>query len=190
MFIKILDRDTLGEDTPIELLSELGELEIYRSTSPAEAMERIVGAEVVVINKVKLTSEVLRRADKLKLICVFATGFDNIDIAYDILNKKEKKTNQKSKKVEGKIQGTTKGYAFLIPDDITIDDVFIPERELNGAMHNDRVVVVVKPTGGKRQEGKVIQVLERGSDRIVGILKVVKKIAYVVPDDVKFGKDI
>ena len=115
---------------------------------------------------------------------------NNIDLALDIINRKDKKSNKKASKVEGKIQGTTKGYAFLIPDDITMEDVFIPERELNGAMHNDRVVVCVKPGGGKKLEGKVIQVLERGSDRIVGILKVIKKIAFVVPDDVKFGKDI
>lgn len=114
----------------------------------------------------------------------------NIDLAYDILNKKDKKSNSKVKRVEGKIQGTTKGYAFLIPDDITLEDIFIAERDLGGAMHGDRVVVSVKDTGGRRQEGRVIQVLERGSERIVGILKIVKKIACVVPDDVKFGKDI
>ena len=115
---------------------------------------------------------------------------NNIDLAYDILNKKEKKSNSKATRVEGKIQGTSKGYAFLIPNDITIDDVFIPERELNGAMHNDKVIVVVKSSGGKKLEGKVIQVLERGSERIVGVLRVEKKLACVIPDDVKFGKDI
>ena len=115
---------------------------------------------------------------------------DNIDLAYDILNKKDKKTNAKSRKVEGKIQMTSKGYAFLIPTDITIEDIFIAERDLCGAMHNDRVVVSVKATGGRREEGKVIQVLERGSERVVGVLNIVKKLAFVKPDDVKFGKDI
>jgi len=115
---------------------------------------------------------------------------NNIDLAYDILSKKDKKSKSKIQRVEGKIQGTSKGYAFLIPNDINIEDIFIPERELNGAMHNDRCVVAVKDFGGRRMEGKVIQVLERGSDRVVGILKVIKKIACVIPDDVKFGKDI
>lgn len=115
---------------------------------------------------------------------------NNIDMAYDILKKKDKKTASKVKKVEGKIQSTSKGYAFLIPDDITLDDIFIAERDLNGSMHNDRVVVSVKATGGRRMEGRVIQILERGFERIVGVLKIIKKIAYVTPDDVKFGKDI
>ena len=114
----------------------------------------------------------------------------NIEQAFDIIARKDKKSNSKVKRVEGKIQATSKGYAFLIPDDITMEDVFIAERDLGGAMHNDRVVVVVKPTGGRRMEGKVVQVIERGFERIVGLLRVVKKIAYVVPDDVKFGRDI
>ena len=114
----------------------------------------------------------------------------NIDMAYDILSKKDKKSASKIKRVEGKIQSTSKGYAFLIPDDITLEDIFIAERDLNGAMHNDKVVVNIKSTSGRRMEGKVIQVLERGSERVVGLLRIIKKIAYVTPDDVKFGKDI
>ena len=115
---------------------------------------------------------------------------NNIDLAYDILNRKDKKSSSKVKKVEGKIQGTSKGYAFLIPTDITMDDIFVPERELGGAMHGDRVVVSVRDSGGRKKEGKVIQILERGSLRVVGLLHIVKKIAYVTADDVKFGKDI
>ena len=80
MVIKILDRATLGADTPIELLSDLGELEIYETSTSAEAKERIVGADVVIINKVKLTREIISCSDKLRLICVFATGFDNVDL--------------------------------------------------------------------------------------------------------------
>ncbi len=115
---------------------------------------------------------------------------DNIDLAYEILNKKDKKSGSKVKKVQGKLQGTSKGYAFLIPDDITLEDIFVAERDLGGAMHGDRVVVSVKDNGGRRQEGKVIQVIERGSLRVVGLLHINKKIAFVTPDDVKFGKDI
>ena len=117
-------------------------------------------------------------------------GNANVDLAYEILAKKDKKTASKVKRLEGKIQSTSRGYAFLIPDDITQEDVFIAEKDLGGAMHNDRVVVSVKATGGRRMEGKVIQILERGFERVVGLLRIIKKIAYVQPDDVKFGKDI
>ncbi|MGN0961130.1 MAG: ribonuclease R, partial [Christensenellales bacterium] len=120
----------------------------------------------------------------------YSSRQNNIDLAYDILNKKDKKTASKLKRVEGKIQSTSKGYAFCIPNDITLEDIFIAERDLNGAMHNDKVVVTVKDTGGRRMEGKVLQVLERGFEKVVGLLRIIKKIAYVTPDDVKFGKDI
>ena len=120
----------------------------------------------------------------------YGSGDSNVDLAYDILRKKDAKTKSKARRVEGKIQMTSKGYAFLLPTDITIEDIFIAERDLNGAMHNDIVVVSVMPHGGRREEGKVVQVIERGNERIVGVLHIVKKIAFVKPDDVKFGKDI
>jgi len=171
--------------------------------------ELIISQLTVLNNKpyevIKETLDKLIKEEKIKLKCVKKTKKerpsgppphspytsnrqDNIDLAYDILNKKEKKS--KAQKVEGKIQGTSKGYAFLIPNDINMEDIFIPERDLNGAMHNDICVVLVKDFGGRRKEGKVIQVLERGSEKVVGTLKIIKKLAFVKPDDVKFGKDI
>ena len=80
MLIKVLDRATMGEDLNFDILSPLGELEIYDHSVGEELLSRISDAEVVVINKVKITEAVLQRAKKLKLICVFATGYDNIDI--------------------------------------------------------------------------------------------------------------
>ncbi len=81
MLIKVLDGASLGEDTPIkEYLSKEGELEIYSKTSDEEMEERISNAEIIVINKIKITEKVLSYAKVLKLICVFATGYDNIDL--------------------------------------------------------------------------------------------------------------
>lgn len=80
MKIVILDRASLGEDTPVNKLSELGTLEIYESSTPREVLERVTDADVVIINKIKITREVFDAARSLKLVCVFATGFDNIDI--------------------------------------------------------------------------------------------------------------
>lgn len=81
MKIVILDRASLGSDTPINKLSELGTLEIYENSTPSEVLERVADADVLIINKIKITREVFERAKSLKLVCVFATGFDNIDIA-------------------------------------------------------------------------------------------------------------
>lgn len=113
---------------------------------------------------------------------------DNYDIAYKMLEKKDAK--RKSYKLEGKIQSTSRGYAFLIPTDITESDVYISERDLNGAIHNDLVVALVSYGKNGKPEGKVIQVLERGNELIIGKININKNCAYVEPDDVKFGKDI
>ncbi len=81
MKIKILDRKAFGFDTPIEILSELGDVTVYDNTSKEELSERCSDADVLIFNKVKIDRETIENAKSLKLICVFATGYDNIDIA-------------------------------------------------------------------------------------------------------------
>ena len=80
MKIVILDRASLGADTPADKLRELGELTVYESSTPEEVLERVCDAEVIIINKIKVTKAVFDFARSLKLVCVFATGYDNIDI--------------------------------------------------------------------------------------------------------------
>ena len=80
MKIVILDRASLGADTPVERLSALGELVSFDSSTPDEVKERVADADIIILNKIKVTREVFLCAKKLKLVCVFATGFDNIDV--------------------------------------------------------------------------------------------------------------
>lgn len=80
MKIKVLDRASLGMDTPLGVLKKLGEVEIYDNTVGGDILERCIDADIVVINKVKITREVLESSNTLKLICIFATGYDNVDI--------------------------------------------------------------------------------------------------------------
>ena len=82
MKITVLDAGTLGADLDLSKLSSVGEAEIYDATSPSEVSERIKNSDVVIINKVKMNESALSGAEKLKLICVAATGYDNIDIEY------------------------------------------------------------------------------------------------------------
>ncbi|MBQ9544613.1 MAG: hydroxyacid dehydrogenase [Clostridia bacterium] len=79
--IKILDASTLGADLDLTPITSLGDAEVFSSTPPEILNERLEGCEVAVLNKVKLGAQVLRSAKSLKLICVAATGFDNIDTA-------------------------------------------------------------------------------------------------------------
>ena len=82
ILIKILDRAAMGEDTPFGELYTLGEVVIYERTAPTEVCERIKDADIVIVNKVKLTGEVLAAAEGIKLVCTFATGYDNVDVAF------------------------------------------------------------------------------------------------------------
>lgn len=81
MNITVLDKLSLGEDTPLERFLQLGKASFYDSTSPDEIEERVKDVDVIITNKVKLTEDVMNKAPALKLICVFATGYDNIDIS-------------------------------------------------------------------------------------------------------------
>lgn len=113
--------------------------------------------------------------------------------AEEMLNRKDKKQKARNKKfkLQGKIQGTKSDFAFLIPFDKTYDDVFIAGKDLKGAINNDTVVCEVgRERNGNRLEGKVIQILERGNEHVVGKIFLSKNSAMVMPDDVKFGKDI
>ena len=80
MKIVVLDRNSLGMDTPLDGLGKLGDVTVYDATLPGELCDRVTDADILVINKVKITDEVFASAKSLKLICIFATGFDNVDL--------------------------------------------------------------------------------------------------------------
>ena len=82
MRITILDVDTLGNDLDLSPITSLGDVSIYPLTLKDDVIKRIQDAEIVVLNKVKLTRENLPYANNLKLICITATGYDNVDIEY------------------------------------------------------------------------------------------------------------
>ncbi len=82
MKIVLLDTATMGSDMEFSCIEKLGECVKYENTLSGEVAERIKDADVVVINKVQLGREVLKEARNLKLICVFAIGYNNVDIEY------------------------------------------------------------------------------------------------------------
>lgn len=81
MKIVILDRKTLGEDLSIEIFSSYGEVSSYDTTTPDLTKDRISGADIVLTNKVVLGENELKDS-RVKLICVMATGTNNIDLEY------------------------------------------------------------------------------------------------------------
>ncbi|MEW5763070.1 MAG: ribonuclease R [Bacillota bacterium] len=92
--------------------------------------------------------------------------------------------------VVGRLQGHPKGYAFLIPDNRALEDVFVGAGHLNGAMHNDRVVVRVMPGRNGRREGEVVKILRRANHRVVGTFQRKRNYGFVVCDDVRLPQDV
>lgn len=82
MKIVVLDAATLGSDLDLSILNQFGEVTSYSITQAENVADRIKECDVVIINKIKLNESNLSKARNLKLICVAATGFDNIDVNY------------------------------------------------------------------------------------------------------------
>ncbi len=79
MKIVLLDAATFGE-TDISAFDSFGSVKVFQTTSSDETLERIKGADVIVTNKVVITKEMMLTCKNLKLICVAATGMNNVDL--------------------------------------------------------------------------------------------------------------
>ncbi len=84
-----------------------------------------------------------------------------------------------------------RGFGFVIPEDPSLNDVFIPADLINDAMNKDRVLVRVSPFGyGARQEGAITRVLERKYTHVIGEVKIKKGKARLESDDKTITNDI
>ena len=112
--------------------------------------------------------------------------------------KKDKNKKDKNKKeqpegiqVEGTFIGHPKGFGFVEIEGQD-EDIFIPESDTGTAMHQDKVRIIIRDDKkeGKRQEGVVVKVLERGMPEIVGTYQLNRDFGFVISDNPKFSKDI
>lgn len=112
--------------------------------------------------------------------------------------KKDKNKKDKNKKeqpegiqAEGTFIGHPKGFGFVEIEGQD-EDIFIPESDTGTAMHQDKVRIIIRDDKkeGKRQEGVVVKVLERGMPEIVGTYQLNRDFGFVISDNPKFSKDI
>mgnify|MGYP003015864405 CR=1 FL=1 len=82
MKIVFLDRKTIGEDIDLTDFETLGEVVTYEMSQPEEVPERVVDADVIIVNKVPVNEQTIGTAQNLKLVCVAATGTNNLDKDY------------------------------------------------------------------------------------------------------------
>src|SRR5438445_12584631 len=103
---------------------------------------------------------------------------------------------QEADLVTGRISINEKGFAFVVPEPpSTSGDIYVAEEDVGVAMQGDKVMVRLNRERRKfrtddRASGRVIRILERATDTVVGTLQKTKLFHYVVPDDPRFVHDV
>ena len=104
--------------------------------------------------------------------------------------KRGKFAKSEIKKLIGTFTAHQKGFGFVAIEGEE-EEIFIPADYVNGALHTDVVEVVILPvTTGKRKEGKIVRIVERGMKQIVCTYESSENFGFAVPDNPRFGKDI
>ena len=92
--------------------------------------------------------------------------------------------------IEGQVQGHRDGHGFLVRDDGQ-PDIYLPAKEMRAVLHKDRVKVrVVRLDRKGRPEGRVVEILERPEQPIIGRLLQESGIWLVAPEDKRYGQDV
>ncbi len=82
MKLVVLERNSVGTDVDVSCFEKFGEVVYYPNTVAENTAERVGDADIVIVNKAPMNEDTLKDAPNVKLICLFATGFDNVDLAY------------------------------------------------------------------------------------------------------------
>lgn len=82
MKLVVLERNSVGTDVDVSCYEKFGEVEYYPNTVAENTAERVKDADIIIANKAPMNEDTLKDAPNVKLICLFATGFDNVDLAY------------------------------------------------------------------------------------------------------------
>ncbi|WP_331464157.1 D-2-hydroxyacid dehydrogenase [Velocimicrobium porci] len=113
MKIVFLETKTLGDDINLSKFNKLGKVVFYETSKEDEIAERVTGADVVVVNKLPMNQKTLGDKTTVKLICVTATGTNNIDYIYT-REKKIAVTNVKGYSTPTVVQHTFALYFYLM----------------------------------------------------------------------------
>ena len=170
--IVFLDADTIGADIDMSPITSLGEYTSYPFTKPEEVFERIEDCDVLIVNKVIMGKEQIDAAPNLKLICVAATGTNNIDIPY---------ANSKGVIVKNAI-----GYSTDSVVQITFSLVM---SLVNQVAYFDDAVKSGKYSNGRSftDVSKVFWQLKGKKSRVVGLGNIGSRVAKIAQ---AFGMDV
>ncbi|NPA51815.1 MAG: D-2-hydroxyacid dehydrogenase [Aquificae bacterium] len=127
MKIVFLDAKTIGNDINLEILGGFGDLVLYPNTKPAQLGERIYDADIIITNKVVIDKKAMDNAPNLKLICIAATGTNNVDVRY-AREKGIAVTNVSGYSTESVVQHTF-GMLFYLLEHLRYYDEYVKSGE-------------------------------------------------------------
>lgn len=101
-------------------------------------------------------------------------------------------SKKKKQKIIGILRSNEKGFGFVEFEDESKDDIFIPSQFINNSLNGDTVEIKIikEKKGDKRAEAKIVKVLKREKETVIGIFQKSRNFGFVVPDDKKFNTDI
>lgn len=156
--------------------------------------------EELILNFMKDKDYVPMKAKEIALVLNISK--DRYNELLEILDKLEKdlkiKKNKKNryrindeKILEGIYRRNNKGFGFVKIDEIE-DEIYISKQNSMKAFNGDKVLIKILPENEnwKKQEGKIVKILEHGKDTVVGTFEFSRNFGFVVPDDKSFGTDI
>jgi len=99
---------------------------------------------------------------------------------------------QRLNTLAGVVKRHANGYGFVVLDDAQEDDIYLPRRAMQGVIHGDHVLVRLETPQqhGERRSGRVVQVLARGQQEVVGYVEMLGKTCWLVPLDARICPDI
>ena len=82
MKLVVLERNTVGTDIDVSMFEQFGDVRYYKNTVKDEVEEHVKDAEIIIANKAPINEETIGKCQNVKMVCEFATGFDNVDLEY------------------------------------------------------------------------------------------------------------
>lgn len=127
MKIVFMEANTLGKDISLDFYNELGEVVTYPLSDPGQNAKRIQDADIIVVNKIPMNEALLKDAANVKLICLTATGTNNVD--FDYVNRRGiAVANVKGYSTESVVQHTF-ALLFYVYEKLAYYDNFVKSEE-------------------------------------------------------------
>ncbi len=163
----------------MSLPSELQVLQLFQSTGQQQyTMKRLIQHFAVAVEERPVFRKAIRAmVARGKLVLLHGTRYA---------------LPQRLDTLAGVVRRHADGYGFVVPDDEQEDDIYLPRYAMQSVMHGDRVLVRLETRQryGERRSGRVVQVLERGQQEVVGRVEMLGKHCWLLPLDARLCPDI